>query len=286
MFRSLRLPWAVGSLLAAASPVAAQQWAYEGSLGMTTGNYIFTSPTTTFGFTNGLSMTAGRFTLRAAWPIWLQNSTLITTSGPGGRMPSGGSSSGTVSDSGKSHGGKPGGGMPVFSRMVETPASSFTDYRPAIGDPVLGASVRVVETGRLSLGLGGMVKFPVADTADYGTGEWDFSASASATLQVGGATLVGVDAAWWYLGDLPDLDFDNPVSGALSVNHILASGRWALGVFGRGSTASVPGYDPPFQVGGSIVRFSGRSSIGLEVGAGLSESSPDFVVGAYWQVHL
>ena len=286
MVRPLRLPWAVGSLLAAASPLAAQQWAYEGSLGMTTGNYIFTSPTTTFGFTNGLSMTAGRLSVRAAWPIWLQNSTLISTSGPGGRLPSGGSSSGTVSDSGKSHGGKPGGGMPAFSRRVEMPASSYTDYRLAIGDPVLGTSVRVVETRRFSLGLGGMVKFPVADTANYGTGEWDFSASASATLQVGGATLVGVDAAWWYLGDLPDLDFDNPVSGTLSVNYILPSGRWALGVFGRGSTTSVPGYDAPVQIGGSIVRFAGLGSVGLELGAGLSESSPDLSIGAYWRVHL
>ena len=286
MLRAIRLPWAAVSLLAAATPAAAQQWAYEGSLGMTTGNYIFTSPTTTFGFTNGLSMTAGRLSVRAAWPIWLQNCTLISTSGPGGRMPSGGSSSGTVSDSGKSHGGKPGGGMPVFSRMVETPSSSFTDYRLAIGDPVLGTSVRVVERGRVSLGVGGMVKVPVADTASYGTGEWDFSASASATVQLGRATLVGVDAAWWYLGDLPELDFDNPVSGALSVSHLLSSGRWALGLFGRGSTASVPGYDPPFQVGGSVIRFAGRSSIGLEVGAGLSESSPDFGIGAYWRVRL
>jgi hypothetical protein len=286
MFRIARLPWVVGSLLAAATPAVAQQWAYEGSLGMTTGNYIFTSPTTTFGFTNGLSMTAGRLTLRAAWPIWLQNSTLIATSGPGGRMPSGGSSSGTVSDSGKGHGGNQGGGMPAFSRMVETPSSSFTDYRAAIGDPMFGSSVQVVDAGRVTLGVGGMVKFPVADTSSYGTGEWDFSASASATIRVGGSILVGVDAAWWYLGDLPELDFDNPISGALSVSHLVPSGRWALGLFGRGSTASVPGYDPPFQVGGSAIRFSGRTSIGLEVGVGLSESSPDFGIGAYWRVHL
>lgn len=281
-----RLRAGLALLLAAATPAAAQQLAYEGSLGMTTGRYIFTTPTTTFTLSTGLALTTGPLTLRASLPVWLQNSTVITASGPGGALPSGGSSGGTVGDSGR--GGRGGGGgmntvATARARRVEMPASAFTDYRAAIGDPILGATVMLRRDGSLSFGLGGMVKLPLADTAHYGTGEWDAGATASASIRVNRTTMLGADAAWWYLGDLPDLDFNNPVSGSLTFSHLRAT-RWAFSLFVRASTAAVPGFTAPATAGGGITWLSRRVAIGLEAGAGLTETSPDLGLTAYWRV--
>ncbi len=274
----------LAALLAAATPVAAQQLAYEGSVGMTTGQYIFTTRTTTFSLSTGLALTTGRLTLRASIPVWLQNSTVITASGPGGTLPSGGSSGGTVGDSGRSgRGGGMNGIAPAMARRVDMPSSAFTDYRAAVGDPLLGATVVLRRGERLSLGLGGLVKVPLADTAHYGTGEWDAGATVSASIRLNSATLLGADAAWWYLGDLPELDFDNPVSGALTLSHLRAT-RWVFSLFVRGSTAAVPGFAAPATAGGGITWLSRRVAIGLEAGAGLTETSPDLGLTAYWRV--
>ncbi len=280
-----RLPWVILAALTAATPAAAQRVAYEGSLGMATGRYIFTDRTTTFSLSSGLALTAGRVTIRASLPVWLQNSTVITASGPGGALPSGGSSGGTVSDSGRGRGS--GGGLPgaalAVARRVEMPTSAFTDYRAAVGDPLVGASVLLRRGGRVSLSLGGLAKVPLADTAHYGTGEWDLGATASASVRLGGTTLLGADVAWWYLGDLPDLDFNNPVSGSLSLTH-LSSGRWAFSVFARGSSAAVPGFEAPASAGGGITWLSRSVAIGIEAAAGLTETSPDVGITAYWRV--
>lgn len=288
----VRPAWMTLALLAAAVPAAAQRLAYEGSLGMTTGRYIFTSRTTTLTFSTGLALTAGRLTLRASVPLWLQNSTVITASGPGGTLPSGGSSGGTVSDSGKGRGGGGNGGgggaaaRVSASRMrVEVPASAFTDYRAAIGDPVLGATVGLHQGHRLSLTIGGMTKVPVADTAHFGTGEWDVGASASASLRLGDRTVLGADAAWWYLGDLPELDFSNPFSGSVSLTH-LRSAHWAVGLFLRGSTSAIAGFSAPASAGGGVTWLSAGSALGVEAAAGLSETSPDIGVTAYWRVPI
>jgi len=285
-----RAPWAILATLAAATPAAAQRLAYEGSLGMTTGRYIFTERTTTFSLSTGLALTVGGLTLRASLPVWLQNSTVISASGPGGRLPSGGSSAGTVSDSGRGQGGGGGGGgggmagaTLVSARSVDVPASAFTDYRAAVGDPLLGASMTLLRGDRVGLAFGGVAKVPLADTAHFGTGEWDLGATASTSVRLSGATMLGLDVAWWYLGDLPDLDFDNPISGSLSLTH-LGSDHWAFSAFGRGSTSALPGFAAPASAGGGITWLSGPVAIGLEVAAGLTETSPDVGLTAYWRV--
>lgn len=277
---------AAGVLLAAA-PAAAAQVAYEGSLGATTGRYIFTGRTTTFSISTGVALTAGGLTVRAALPLLLQNSTVITSSGSGGTLPSGGSSAGTVGGHGRRGGGQSGGGSggPVALRRVEVPASAFTDYRAAIGDPLVSASAQVLRRGSLGLGIGAAAKVPLADTAHFGTGEWDLGVNASASVRVGSSTLIGVDAAWWYLGDLPELDFDNPFSGSVSLTHVRAA-RWAVSGFLRASTPAVPGFAAPATAGGGLAWLSRRSAIGFEAAVGLTETSPDLSVSAYWRVQV
>ena len=119
----MRRPCLALLLAIAVAPASGQRVAYEGSLGMTTGRYIFASRTTTVTLTTGLALTAGPVTLRASLPVWWQNSTLITASAPGGGTPSGGSSGGTVSDSGQGRGsgGSGGGGGSYLCRTQGYP---------------------------------------------------------------------------------------------------------------------------------------------------------------------
>ncbi|HXI20394.1 MAG TPA: hypothetical protein VNH46_04880, partial [Gemmatimonadales bacterium] len=281
-----------GALLwAVATPATAQSLAYEGGLGFTTGRYIFTTRTTSWSLTTGLALQVDRLTLRASLPVWLQNSTVVTAGGTTG-IPSGGSSGGTVSDSGKSRQGRGSGRgtmvTPALAQAgpVEVPASAFTDYRAAVGDPLFGATLQLLAGSRLSLSIGGNVKAPVADTSTFGTGQWDVGGSLSLGLQLGPRTLLGLDGAWWRLGDLPDLDFSNPVSGSLSLSQLLGTGGWGGYVFGRGSTTALAGFDGPLQVGAGLSRFGGRGGVGLEAAAGLSETAPDLSLGLFWRVRI
>jgi len=285
-------------LLPGATPGAGQTLAYEGSLSLTTGTYLFSERTTSLGLTTGLALGAGPVTFRVSLPVWLQNSTVVSASVPGlpgtgvptgpgsGGAPTGGSSSGTVGDSGRGKGGRGGGGGSgmLYSR-VDVPASSFTDYQFAMGDPLGSLSLRLLQTGRVSFSVTGLAKAPVADTSGFGTGEWDLGIAAGSTLGLGGRTLLGLDAAWWRLGDMPGLDFRNPVSGTLSLTHLVRSG-WGLTLFASGSTAAIEGFDPPVMVGGGFARIREGSAWGLQAGAGLTETTADLSLALYWRLGI
>jgi hypothetical protein len=88
-------------LLAALGPasLAAQGLYYEGGLSLASGTYIFAERTTSWGISSGLAATSGPVTLRASVPVYFQNTTLVSLSGPGGGIPTGGSSSDAVADS-------------------------------------------------------------------------------------------------------------------------------------------------------------------------------------------
>ncbi|HEU5303994.1 MAG TPA: hypothetical protein VFU40_05065, partial [Gemmatimonadales bacterium] len=83
-----------------ALPLSAQGLYYEGGLSMARGTYIFTERTTSWSLATGFAFDRHAVTLRASLPVHLQNTTLVSLSGPGGGLPTGGSSSGTVADTG------------------------------------------------------------------------------------------------------------------------------------------------------------------------------------------
>lgn len=267
-------------LVIAPASLAAQGLAWEGSLGLARGAYIFADPVTTWSLHTGLALTSGRVTLRASLPLLLQNSTLLTASATGG-VPSGGSSSGAVADSGKQRAG--GRTMMPARGPVEVPPSAYTGYRLAVGDPLLQGSVRLVE-GPTSVGLSALAKAPVADTATYGTGRWDAGASLSLSRLLGRAALLAVDISWWHLGDLPSLDFRDPLQGSLSL-AILRPGGWGASFTVAGSTRILQGYDPPLTVGAAVLR-TGNPSWVLGAQAGLTETAPALAVNLGWRATL
>jgi hypothetical protein len=267
--------WAL-ALLLGPLPLAAQSVAYEGGLSLTTGRYFFDTRTTSVALFSGLALTAGRFTLRATVPLLAQNTELVTQSSLGG-MPSGGPISGMVSDSGRRAGRRGGTRMTV-------PATAVPGYAAALGDPTAMLTARVFDGPRAALTAGLGVKAPLADTASFGTGEWDAGASLGLTLHPAARTLVGIDASYWHLGDLPTLDFRDPILGTVSLSHVF-SGWGATFAFSAG-TSALRGYEAPVTVGASLHRLATRMLWGVTATVGLTETVPDLSVSASWRLPL
>lgn len=290
------------ALVMVPGPLLAQRLAYEGALGGATGSYFFSERTSSYVLGTGLRFRTGRLTVRASVPVWLQNTTLLTSSGAG-PLPTGGpSGQGVVGDSGQARqerqqgggrqggqqqgGGQQGQGFTLLASVdpaIPVPTESVTGYQVSIGDPVLGANMQVFRGTRVGLQLGGTVKAPLARTGDVGTGAWDVGGSVSMSVLAGRRMTFGVDVAYWHLGDLDSLALNDPVLASVSIGRLLGN-QWGVMVALAGSTTMVDGYDPPATISVAATRFGAVGSWGMSVGTGLSESSPDLVVGLTWTV--
>ena len=281
----MRLPLVVLALLPAGA-LAAQGVRLDAGLGVASGTYLFEERTTTWSLSAGIALEKGGFTLRGALPFHLQNTTLVGASGSG-HIPTGGSSSGTVADSGGArHGG--GAGRMASNRShgsVEVPASAVAGYRAAVGDPTVALGWRSRSPQATSFGVGAVVKIPVADTATFGTGEWDVGATAGLSRPLGGGLLLGLDLAYWRLGDLEDLELLDSFSGTASLGY-LGAGAWAATVLVSAGTSVLGGFDAPVSIGAGVHRLAGAGSWSVLSTIGLTETSPYQTVGLLWSVRL
>lgn len=292
----------IGWLALVAQPAAAQV-TYEGSFTGLTGYYLFTERTNSLIFTNGLRWRSGRLSLSVNLPLWYQNTTLVSSSG-GGTVPTGGpEAQGEVRDSGQAHG-QPGGGgggsggqavlhdhargstaAPRFAQGdIPAPDEAVTGYQLMLGDPLAQATVSLIR-GRVPVSVGAMVKVPLASTATIGTGEWDFGGMVSAFWLTGNRWTVGLDASYWYLGDLDSLELENPLIGTLTVGRLLGT-EWAASLGVSASTGSLTGFDPPLSVLASLTRLGAPNAWGINAGVGLTETAPAFSLGAVWWIKL
>jgi hypothetical protein len=273
--------------------LAAQGLYYEGGLSVATGRYIFADRTTSWSLTTGVALGGPRLTWRVAWPVYLQNTTLISLAGPGGTVPTGGSASGAVADSGaarKGRGDGRDGGAPMMRvastrQIVETPASAVTGYQIAVGDPTAQVTWRALDGASTALSASVVVKVPVADTATFGTGEWDVGGTVGASQRLAARTFVGLDAAYWHLGDLETLAFRDVVSGTASLVYLSPSG-WGGGVGVSAATASMDGYDGGAWVSAHLSHVAGSGSWSVHGGVGLTETTPDLTLGLAWRVRV
>ncbi|MGE5230768.1 MAG: hypothetical protein ACM3NS_03440 [Deltaproteobacteria bacterium] len=277
--------------MGSAPPVAAQSLYYEGALSVASGAYIFPERTTGWSLFTGLAAEAQQLTFRITLPVYLQNSTLIALSGPGGSIPTGGSFAGIVADTGAARGRR---GSAITGRAaapalaqgkVAVPSSAVTGYRAAVGDPVGELSVRAVNTHNTALSVSVLAKAPVADTATFGTGQWDVAAGIGVSQRIGARMTAGVDVKYWHLGDLPDLDFRDPVYGTATIGYLGERGWGGGATFSAGSSA-LEGYDGPAWIGGYLSRSSAAGTWGLHGAVGLTETTPDFTLGLSWSVRL
>ncbi len=289
----MRWRFAVALSWAVASQAAAQRPHYEGSLSATTGRYIFADRTTSVTLSNGLAWSAGPFTVRGSVPVWLQNTTLISAT-PAGSIPSGGGgrNSEAVRDSSlarRRRGADGAGGSPTgseVSALAVAPVTTATadEFRVAVGDPVVNGIVRA-SGGAVSVSAGLGIKIPVTDTARFGTGRWDFGGSASVSVRADRRTVVALDASYWHLGDLPELDFRDPVAATASVVRLVGS-TWGVALNGSAASSPIAGFPGPASLGGAVSRFTREGIWTVTVSAGLAETSPDLGIGVSWRIRL
>jgi hypothetical protein len=263
---------------------------------MSSGTYFYTERTTSWVLTNGLALGAGPFTLRAMLPVFRQNSVLITVSSAG-PIPVGGSgtTSGTETESGGRGGG---GGNPQLVGIYQsvTPSDSLTvdptelstavsGYEVAVGDPSASLHLSLHRGSSVGIGVNMGVKAPFTGVAGFGTGQWDFGASLALSHRIGFSGLVALDVGYWHLGDMPDLNLRDPVLASVSVSH-LSMGGWALGLSASAATPVVEGYPNSYQIGANVNRVGRGGTLGVNVGVGLTDTTPDLTVGLNWRIGL
>lgn len=259
-------------------PAAAQRVAYEGNLSAATGTYYYTARTTTWALGSGLAYTAGLVTVRASVPVLMQNTTLVMHSG-GGVMPTAGQGSSTVPDSGPSSRAGASG-----RRRIPAPESAITGYELVMGDPMAQLVVGLSNDPRISVSLAAGIKFPVTDTSAYGTGEWDASTTLSIMRWLGTAGFVSLDATYWYLGDMPDLELRDVFAGTATLGRHLGN-AWVASMSMSGGTPVVQGYDPAASIGITIGRLD-RALWSGWAAVGLTETVPDLSIGLSWRIEL
>ncbi len=279
--RGPRAAGGVTALLLLASPGAAQQLAYGGSLQFASGRYIFQQPTRTVVLFNGLTATVGRFRANVTAPL-LAQSTPWVSFGAGGMVPSGGAHQAMV-------GQRAGFGMGMHEGAVSLPDSGVSTHM-GLGDPLLSLDVEIARASGAppAVRLTAAAKPPLAGVErGFGTGAWDYGVGAG-LARTGGAGFVFLDLAYWVLGDLTDLELENALAYSLAVGRPLTGdGRFA-GLAGiSGSTRIIAGVALPVQLtAGVSYRMRRGRSLGATAALGLSDAVPDLALGLTWRIAL
>lgn len=267
---------AAGAIVVAlvAVPAAGATLTYTGSVQMARGTYIFTQPTSGYFLFNGLSFASGPFTLTASIPLIYQSTPYLSYTGVG-VLPSGGTESSAVSQ-------RQGREPVVLPEVVE-----YKQY--GVGDPLFTAGLRLWKESAAApaIELSAQVKLPLADVDQgFGTGRADYSVGLSLSKRLGSVFLFA-DAAYWILGDLPELELQDAWAYGLSVGHAFSGGKYALLASYSGYTEVIAGVAPPSSLGlGFSVKVGAMSSLMLNAAFGLSESSPDLSLSVGWSIGL
>lgn len=259
----------------------AQQVAYAGAVQLATGSYVFRERTNSLAIVSGLDFATPRIRLWTNVPIIVQNTPWVSFTGTG-MVPSGGTESAMMGRQSST------GGMMRRGGMMMPDTGAYVTA--GVGDPTAGLSVEALRESerrpsvRVTLGAKG----PVASPAHgFGTGAWDYGLGLSASKLVG-RTYVLADAAYWVMGDLPELELKNAVAygGALG-RPLTADGRVAGLVSFSGFTSLVSSLPAPRQLGvGVNYQFASRRSIGATASFGLSAGAPDLVLAMSWRMRL
>lgn len=277
------------ALVGSAGRLDAQRVTYFGGLSYAAGSYVFDTRSNTFYLSNGLRLDLGRVDFALSAPVVVQDGGLVTQVADGMPFPTGGTQSGFVRDrhSGQTLGTRRGHHSP---RTDSTSELVFTDrYDMGLGDPYLSATGQLFTGyGTLrSVSLSGFAKAPLADReSGFGSGAWDVGAGASMVFGVGRALLL-LDGAYWWLGDLPELELIDGVRYAVGASAPVFSGEGSAMVMLTGMSRTIETMEPPVSVLLSVSRSVGdRTFLSLGMGVGLTESASDVSVSLGWSVRL
>jgi len=164
-------------------------------------------------------------------------------------------------------------------------AVGTADYEGSVSDPLVQVYAQVLQARRTGIGLSASVKVPLVEAGYFGTGEWDVSVAASVSQFVGSATMLGLDVSYWRLGDMPDLDLQDTVTGTLTLGQ--AFGRaWTASLSLSGGRSAVAGYDDPWWAGLLVGRSFSRGIWGLTASIGLTDSGARLHRRLVWAARL
>jgi len=107
----------------------------------------------------------------------------------------------------------------------------------------------------------------------------------SFTQHAGANVFVGLDVAYWHLGDPPTLDFRDPVAATVSASDVFAN-TWGASVFVTGGSSALRGYEAPVSLGATITRLDRGRLWGLTATVGFTETVPDLSIGVSWRIGL
>lgn len=175
--------------------------------------------------------------------------------------------------------------LSVIDNPVEAPEGTRTGYAFQIGDPTVGASFSTQGAEGLIVTLAADAKVPVNDTASFGTGAWDFGATASMSFLSETRLFLSGSVAFWSLGDLPELTLEDVWLGTLSAGTLRPSG-WSVAGFLSASSSAIAEFAAPVSLGVSASRSLDRGSLGLSVSTGITETAADVTASAFWRVPL
>ena len=236
------------------APALAQGAFLEGGISLARGDYVYTAPTSSGAASLGLAYSSARLTARVTVPYFVRDTRLLTVRGL----------------------------EPIDPELVEPQTAQLTG---SLADPVAQLFVQAHQGDRAAVGLSASVKIPVLAAGDFGTGSWDVGGGLSLSRFVGAGTLVGLDLGYWHLGDPPELDLRDTVTGTLTVGRPL--GRlWTASVSLSGGRSAVAGYADPWWTSVLVSRVFATGIWGLSTSVGITETAPDFTLALIWRLRL
>jgi len=236
------------------APALAQGAFLEGGVSFARGDYVYTAPTSSGAASLGLAYSTPRLTARVTVPYFLRDTRLLTVRG-----------------------------FEPIEPVEPAPASD--QYAGSLADPVAQLFVSAHRGDRTAVGLSVSLKIPVLEAGDFGTGRWDLGGGLSLSRFVGAGTLVGLDLAYWHLGDPPELELQDTVTGTLTIGRPL--GRlWSLSASLSGGRSAVAGYADPWWASLLISRVFPRGIWGLSTSLGLTDTAPDFTLALIYRLRL
>lgn len=295
-----RLGWLFLSFLLWISLEAdAQALTYSGGIQYAGGDYIFDERTDAFYLTSGARLRLGSFELGASIPVIIQNGGLVSSVAGGIPLPTGGTQSGSVGT--RSKGSTIGTRSGATSSQTQSQQSSLVlvaesdsasvvfddEFTTHLADPTFNLSAEVYSgLGAIrSLRIDSFVKPPLTDLeSGVGSGEWDYGVGSSIALGAGSSILF-LDVAYWWFGDLPDLELTDGVSYSAGVSVPVFAGHGSVLFLLSGMSRIIETADLPLSIATSIGRsVGGRGFLSVGGGIGITESAPDLFLQVGWSI--
>jgi hypothetical protein len=251
------------------------RWSVNSSLQYASGNYLSDQQLHSWYLYGGIRYQANDFYAALSIPFIASNGQNVSQFGNiyiPNHMGSG--SSGMTGT-----GGRPGGHMMGGGNLVTS--SSTENY--GLGDLYFYAGYNILNsfTSPVGLSADGYIKFPTASTSNgFGTGKFDFSLSGTLRKNFG-SYLVYASGGFIYLGNPDSVTYNNPVTFNAGIGKFFGNGDLSVLLSYSMYSKILDIYQRPQQVSLGLNIMSNDKMTYTFIGsAGLSNSSPDFVLSA------